>query len=89
MVIIEAFAAGLPVIASNLGGMKSIIEHEVTGLHFQPGDVDGLIFCVKRILRDNALYSRIRLGARRKFDLNYTADRNYDMLMEIYESVQR
>ena len=37
-VIREAFAAGLPVVASNLGGMAERVRHEVNGLLFRPGD---------------------------------------------------
>ena len=38
----EAFAAGRPVIASDLGGMAEFVEHEVSGWLFPPGDVEAL-----------------------------------------------
>ncbi len=38
MIIAEAFAVGLPVIASNLGSMASIVDHHRTGLHFEAGE---------------------------------------------------
>ena len=38
--IIESFAKGTPVIASDLGSMSSLIEHQQTGLHFTPGNVE-------------------------------------------------
>lgn len=41
-VIAEAFAVGLPVIASDLGAMSSLIEHQHNGLHFRPGDAADL-----------------------------------------------
>ena len=42
MAIIEAYSVGLPVIASNLGSMSSLIDHRRTGLHFHPGDPEDL-----------------------------------------------
>jgi glycosyltransferase involved in cell wall biosynthesis len=41
-VILEAFAAGVPVAASDLGGMREIVEPGVNGFLFPPGDVDAL-----------------------------------------------
>ncbi len=42
MVIAEAFATGLPVMASNLGSLSSLIEDGRTGLHVEPGNADDL-----------------------------------------------
>jgi glycosyltransferase involved in cell wall biosynthesis len=42
MSILEAFAAGVPVIASNIGGMAELVEHDVNGLQFRAGSADDL-----------------------------------------------
>ena len=42
IVIAEAFAAGVPVIASNLGALGELIQHGRTGLHYRPGDAKDL-----------------------------------------------
>jgi glycosyltransferase involved in cell wall biosynthesis len=42
MVIVEAFACGLPVIVSRLGSMAEVVTDGITGLHFTPGDVEDL-----------------------------------------------
>lgn len=47
MVILEAKKFGVPVIASNIGGMQEKIEHGVTGLHFQAGRADSLAECME------------------------------------------
>ncbi len=84
MVIIEAFAHGLPVLAARLGAMAEIVADGVTGLHFEPGDPGDLAAKV-RWLRDHPLETR-RMGqaARREFERRYTPERNYDLLLNIY-----
>jgi glycosyltransferase involved in cell wall biosynthesis len=85
MIIIESYASGTPVIASKLGSMNSLIEHERTGLHFRPGDVVDLIKQVKWAASHPAEIEAMRGNARHEFEANYTADRNYEALMNVYD----
>jgi glycosyltransferase involved in cell wall biosynthesis len=87
MVIAEAYAVGLPVIASDLGSMSSLVSHGHTGLHFRPGDPKDLSDKVEWALQHPAELERMRRGARAEFEAKYTAEENYRMLMEIYELV--
>ena len=82
--IVEAYSVGLPVIASNLGAMSSIIEDRRTGLHFRPGDPDDLAAKVCWIMSHPAELALMRQEARGEYEAKYTAERNYNMLMEIY-----
>lgn len=83
--IVEAYSAGLPVIASNLGSMSSIIEDKRTGLHFCPGDPEDLATQVDWIISHPEERERMRREARAEYEARYTVERNYEMLMEIYE----
>lgn len=85
MVILEAFCCGLPVIASRLGAMAEIIEDGRTGLLFTPGDAADLAAKVEWLLAHPVALARMRREARAEFEAKYTAARNYEMLMEIYE----
>lgn len=84
--IVEAYSVGLPVIASNLGAMSSIIDHKRTGLHFRPDDPDDLAKKVEWIISHPAELERMRQEARAEYEVKYTPERNYKMLMDIYES---
>jgi len=64
-VIREAFAAGLPVIASNLGGMAELVTHERSGLLFEPGSPDDLRRAIRRFLDEPGLLDRLRSGVPR------------------------
>lgn len=83
--IIEAFAAGTPVIASNLGAMSSMIDSGRTGLHFQPGNVDDLVQQVFWMLEHTTQWQIMRQQARQEFESKYTAEQNYALLMDIYQ----
>jgi glycosyltransferase involved in cell wall biosynthesis len=85
MIIIESYASGTPVIASKLGSMNSLIEHGRTGLHFRPGDVVDLINQVKWAVSHPGEIEAMRGYARDEFEANYTADRNYEALMNVYD----
>lgn len=83
MILAEAFSAGLPVIASDLGSMTSIVGGG-GGLLFKPGDPDSLAERVRSFLADPAAAQRMRAEARREFEEKYTGERNYARIMEIY-----
>jgi glycosyltransferase involved in cell wall biosynthesis len=61
-VIKEAFVAGIPVVASDLGGMRELVTHETSGLLFPPGDVGALGKALLRLAREPGLLARLREG---------------------------
>ena len=82
----EAFAAGTPVIAANIGAVAELVEHGRTGLKFRPGDPEDLVTQVEWALSHPAELRRMREEVRAEFEAKYTAERNYRTLMEIYEA---
>ncbi len=87
MIIAEAFAVGLPVIASKLGSMASIVDHQRTGLHFEAGDAIGLAEAVRWWAAHPAEAALMRAQARSDYETKYTAEVNYAQMISIYESV--
>ncbi|MBW3660107.1 MAG: glycosyltransferase family 4 protein [Gemmatimonadetes bacterium] len=86
-VIVEAFAAGLPVVASDLGGMSEIIRHGETGWLVPAGDPAALAKAVESAAADPEALQRVRRAGRAEFDSKYTATINYERLMAIYAEV--
>jgi glycosyltransferase involved in cell wall biosynthesis len=85
MVIVEAFACGVPVLCSRLGGMQEIVTDHCTGLHFTPGDAQDLADKVEWAWNHPAELAEMGRAARRKYEADYTAEKNYSLLMGIYE----
>lgn len=63
-VILEAQAAGVPVIASNLGGMAELVQHGVNGLLFEAGNNRDLARQIQRLLDEPGLLGQLREGIR-------------------------
>lgn len=87
MVIAEAFACGVPVIASRLGAMQEIVEDGRTGLHFSAGDAQDLATKIEWAWSHPDLMREMGNSARREYEAKYTPEHNYRALMDIYERV--
>ena len=85
MVLAEAFATGTPVIASRIGGLGEIVEHGRTGLLFTAGDARALASAVEWAFAHPLEIAAMRQDARAEYALKYTPDRNYELLMDVYE----
>lgn len=85
MVAIEAFACGVPVIASNAGAMAEIVCDHCTGLHFRSGDPQDLAAKVEWAWNHPAEMEAMGRIARAEYEAKFTPERNYEMLLNIYE----
>lgn len=82
--LVEAFACGLPVIASRLGAMAALIRDGETGLLFNPGDARDLAAkMVWAQTHPNAMRS-MGESARGEYESKYTPQRNMETLNAIY-----
>ncbi len=89
MVIAEGFATGLPVIASDLGSLPSIVEDQVTGLLFPPRDAAALGAAVTGLHADGERLGRMRRQARRRYERHFTARAAYRNLIDIYREARQ
>jgi len=87
MTMVESFACGVPVVCSRLGAMQELVEDGRTGLHFTPGDADDLAEKVEWAWNHPEVIRGLGKAARQEYEEKYTAEKNYPMLMNIYQSV--
>jgi glycosyltransferase involved in cell wall biosynthesis len=73
-VIREAFAAGRPVVASDLGALPESVRDGVDGLLFRPDDADDLARVLRRLLTEDGLVERLARGAPRVLTIGEQAD---------------
>lgn len=87
-IVAEAMAYGIPVIASRLGSLKEIIQHEVDGFLFEAGNPHDLAEKVSQCLHTSR-YNEMKKHALMKYAEKYSAEVNYETLLNIYRKVQR
>jgi glycosyltransferase involved in cell wall biosynthesis len=86
----EAFSCGVPVLASRIGVTEEIVADGRTGLHFTPGDPEDLAAKVEWAWAHPEEMAAMGRAARREYEAKYTAERNYQTLIQIYErAIQR
>lgn len=86
-VICEAYAAGLPVLASNIGSLSELVRDGYNGAHFTAGDAGSLADVMGRMLANPDRLLALRQGARQTYECKFTAAASFRRLMEIYASV--
>ncbi len=62
--IIEAMSLGVPVVASDVGGIPSLVDHDETGLLVPAGDAVGLALAIDRLVQSPDLRARLAAAAR-------------------------
>lgn len=83
-VAVEAFACGVPVVASNLGGFKEIIEDRKDGLLAQAGNSQDIAAKLINLLEDTAYAHSLAEQARRKVEASYTMEDALRHTADIY-----
>lgn len=89
IVILEAWSAGLPVIASRVGGVPSFLEDGQDGLLFEPGDLDGCQRALRSVAGDGNLARSLGVAGRDKAVTRYSWDVVTRTLESLYEDVIR
>lgn len=84
-VVIEAGACGIPVVATRMGGLVDIIEHEKEGLLVGPDDPRMLADAILRLLKDTGLAEKLALAMRKKVETEFTLEKMFERTLRVYE----
>ena len=84
--VLDALAAGLPVVASRAGGIPEMIEDGVGGLLVPPADAAALGAALARVLADPALAARLGGAGRKRVDAEFHVDRMVDETIAVYRA---
>lgn len=86
-VILEAQAVGVPVVATSVGGVVEIIDHEKTGLLVLPKDSEAIAQACLRILTDKKFARQLVVQARQKLESKFTLRHMADSTIEVYQEL--
>jgi glycosyltransferase involved in cell wall biosynthesis len=87
MSLLEAMSAGVPVIASPVGGIQEAVVDGVTGFLVAPGDTQTLERLLRRMLMDKALAARLGGAGRQSARLRYAPERAIPRIELLYADV--
>ncbi|MEL7061605.1 MAG: glycosyltransferase family 4 protein, partial [Acidobacteriota bacterium] len=85
--ILEAMAAGLPVVTTRVSGNPEAVEHEKTGLLVDPLDVSGLAEALVRLLDDPAWARRLGNAGRRRIEAEFSIERIADDYLRLWQNL--
>lgn len=86
-VVLEAQAAGAPVVATQVGGVVEIIDHEKTGLLVLPKDPDAMAQAVLRLVNDRKFAAELAVNARKKIEEKFTLDHMAGQTIKVYQEL--
>ena len=89
IVALEGMAAGTPVVATNIGGLSEIIEHDRTGVLVYPRNPESIAWGVNRVLSDHKYADWLVRNARKKVLEAYSWEEIAKRTVEVYESASK
>jgi len=87
LTVLEAMAAGLPVVATAVGSTGEAVDHGVTGLLVPPEDVGALADALARLVGDGELRARMGSAARARYEAHFTAARYARAYEALYDEL--
>jgi glycosyltransferase involved in cell wall biosynthesis len=84
IVVLEAFAEGAAVVATTLGGLPELVEHDRTGLLVGPDDAEALAEAVSGLLADPVRRARVADAGRRRCEQDHDPSQHLDRLRVVY-----
>jgi glycosyltransferase involved in cell wall biosynthesis len=85
--VVEAMACGIPVIVTNVGGLKEVVKDDSVGLKVNIGDVDDTVNAIERLINDTALYDQISVNARIHVIDKYNWEDNLKQMIDEYNQL--
>ena len=89
LALLEAMAAGLPVVATKVGGVMDIVEHGYSGFLVPPGDVAALAERICQLVEDRALAARMGTAARGLVADRFSIERMAEAMETLYHDAVR
>lgn len=86
-VVLEAMAAGLPIIATDVGALREQVEDGVNGLIVPPSDVGAVIAAVGALSGDETKRGRMAAASRRLAEERFDARRNYSAILDLMKTM--
>jgi glycosyltransferase involved in cell wall biosynthesis len=85
--VLEAMAAGLPIVATTIGGVVDLIDKEITGILSPPNDPDGLAAALQRLIKDTSLRVDFSYRARARAVEFFAMEKTVSRMIDLYSNI--
>ncbi|WP_158412129.1 glycosyltransferase [Ilumatobacter nonamiensis] len=85
--VIEAMAIGVPVVASDIGPVREVVEEDVSAVLCSPGEPDSFTVAIRRLIDDEPLRQRLGRCGRRRFEREFRIESSAGGMKTLYEAV--
>jgi glycosyltransferase involved in cell wall biosynthesis len=87
IVALEGMAAGVPVVASDAGGLREVVQHDKTGTSFFSGNAESCAWAILRVLKDPARAHKLAEEAKKRLSTDFNWSNIADKTIGVYEQV--
>lgn len=84
LVLVEAMKSGVAVIGTRAGGVPEIIEHNKTGMLYEPGNAEDLAQCLEKMIKDPERTRELAAAGKKYADETFSEQRHYAKLLQIF-----
>ena len=84
IVALEGMAAGVPVVASDAGGLREVVMHDKTGTSFYSGNAESLAWAIIHVLKDPEAARRMAVKAKERLSTDFNWSNIADKTIEVY-----
>jgi len=89
LALVEAMAAGLPIVATDVPGHRTLLAHEESALLVPPADAPALGEAIERLLRETGLGHRLGAAARRRVEAEFSLAKSVERHLTLFEQLTR
>src|SRR5690606_8912840 len=87
--VLDGWVHGIPVVATNTGGLAMLVKDGKTGLGVDVDDVDGLVKAVKKLMKDSVLGMKLVKGGLAEFGKRYAEKVIVGQYMDFYKNLAK
>lgn len=84
---LQSYAAGKPVVAAHIGGLKDMVQDQVTGLFFEPGNSGSLCQAITKLFGDHETIKKMGMAARKTVETKYSPEKYYRETMAVFNEL--
>jgi len=85
--VLEAMACGIPVVFTNVGGLKEVVKDDSVGLKVNVADVNATVAAIEQLINDKELHNQIFLNDRKHVIENYNWNDNLKQMITEYSKL--